>query len=111
MCQVHAQRKRPFESIYNGIKNDWRGTEVDLTYEEYLEFTKITNCHYCNSPIPWKAYGPRAYYLDRKDNDERYSKVNCVVCCTEGNIAKGNRYTYDEWKAAMKAVLEVRNGS
>lgn len=104
LCKVHAQQKRPFESIYECLKRDHRGIKVTISYEEYLEFTKQDKCHYCYERINWIPYSAskgeyksRAYYLDRKNNNLEYSKENCVVCCSKCNRARGNRYTYEEW--------------
>lgn len=103
-CISCSHKKKPFQSIYNSLKNDWRKLNNTLTYKQFLNFTKISNCHYCLSNIKWNPYGivngsfvSRSYYLDRKNNKLGYSKQNCVVCCTKCNIAKGNRYTYKEW--------------
>lgn len=103
-CGAHSHVKRPFESIYNSLKNDWRKTPVELSYEDFLDFTKHNACHYCTANIPWVEFGTvdgefisRSYFLDRKDNEGSYSVQNCVVCCTRCNRAKGNRYSYEEW--------------
>lgn len=117
LCKWHSKCKRPFESIFNGILQDvrWRHIPVDLTYEEFLEFTKIPNCHYCMATINWQPYGTvegqytsRAYFLDRKDNAFGYSKDNCVVCCSWCNIFRRNLITYEEMKVAMAAITELR---
>lgn len=116
-CRSHCQMKRPFESIYNGILQDirWRPVPVELTYEEYLEFTKVPDCHYCSAKIDWQPYGTvdgeyisRAYYLDRKDNAIGYTRDNCVVCCTWCNIFRRNLLTYEEMKVAMEAIMKLR---
>lgn len=120
MCQVHSHRKRPFESIYNGLSNDWRQTPVELSYEDFIEFTKITECHYCGDNIPWSAFSSdsgqfisRAYFLDRKNHDLGYSRINCVVCCTECNKTRSNRFTYEEFlllSPILKKIKANRNG-
>ncbi len=114
-CLIHSHTKRPFESIYNGIVNSWRGTPVELTYEEFINFTKIDQCHYCLSNIQWQAYGTvggnytsRAYYLDRKDNTKSYSVENCVVCCTRCNKARSNSFTYEEWYGMTKYLRDKK---
>ena len=33
--------------LYNILRKDYRNLEIALTYEEFLEFTKIKECHYC----------------------------------------------------------------
>jgi hypothetical protein len=115
-CSAHSHRKRPFESIYHSLRNDWRKLPNTLTYEDYLEFTKVSNCTYCKCIIPWNPYstikgnyGSRAHFLDRKDSKLGYSVSNCVVCCTICNKIKGNHLTHDEMLVAMEAVLKLRN--
>lgn len=79
------------------------GHVFSLTYEEFLKFTCIHQCHYCHAPITWAEYNARGvgirsrYNLDRKDNAQGYFKQNLVVCCKRCNWSKGNRYTYAEW--------------
>jgi hypothetical protein len=104
LCKSHAQRKKPFESIYNQIYRDDRGFISALSYEDFLSFTSNDACHYCLTKIVWNPYSTvnnefisRAYYLDRKDSSLGYSKSNCVVCCTKCNRAKNADYTYEEW--------------
>jgi hypothetical protein len=116
LCQSHSHMKRPFESIYHGIFNDWRKPEVLLNYEEFLEFTKIQNCHYCGDTIPWKPYatvkgefGSRAYFLDKKDHQGPYSKENCVVCCSECNYIKGARFSYKEYVLLGEVIRGIRD--
>ena len=111
-------RKRPFESLHHNLQY-WatrRGTEVDLSYEEFLEFTKVVVCHYCGDPIDWtgRDYNWRksfksGHFLDRKDNTLGYSKDNCVVCCKDCNFGKGDRFSYDEWKVMTAALREFRS--
>ena len=103
-CLSHSHKKRPFESIYNSLRNDHRKLEVHLTYDEYLEFTRISKCSYCVRPINWTEFAytegkfiSRSYFLDRIDNKLGYSKDNCVVCCTRCNRSRGDYFTYDEW--------------
>lgn len=114
-CKTHSHVKRPFESIYQGLFRDWRGIKVRLTYEEFLKFTEIRCCHYCDEPIPWEPYGTvngeyksRAYFLDRKDTDGPYSADNCVVCCTRCNRFRSAFLTYDEMLVVSKALKQYR---
>lgn len=103
-CQSCSHVKLPFESVYNRLRKSHRKLEVNLTYKEYLEFTKIENCYYCFQKIPWNKYATingkfisSSYFLDRKDNTLGYSTDNCVQCCTRCNRARSNKYTYEEW--------------
>ena len=103
-CKTHSHIKRPFESIYNGLFNDHRSPDVQITYEDFLKFTEIKQCHYCLEDINWQKYSvvdgkylSRAYFLDRKDNKIGYTKDNLVVCCTRCNRARGDKFSYDDW--------------
>lgn len=97
-------RLRPYEALYRYFLRmaERVNHTVELSYEEFLGFVSIDECHYCGSLISWvKSTQSReslSYNLDRKDNSHGYSVSNCVVCCTRCNLSKGNRFTYDEWK-------------
>jgi len=104
-------RLRPFEALYRKLVRDAktarsREVAVDLSYEEFLEFTKTTHCFYCDAGIEWKTFmsSGHGYRLDRKDSGKGYSTDNCVVCCTRCNRGKSNLFTFDEW-VAMTSVL------
>ena len=94
-------------SRYKSLKHGCKITKriVSLTLEDYLEFAKSNECHDCGEFIDWFSKSS-AYYLDRKDNSVDYTKENCVVCCTRCNMAKGNRFTYEEW-AKIGAVIRL----
>ncbi len=113
-CKFCANKKRPHESIYNQLKKNERNIDVLLTYDEYLEFTKETNCYYCNALISWYPYGmekgeyhTRAYFLDRKDHNGPYSKENCVVCCTRCNRFKSNFFSFEEFSKFIPTLKEI----
>ena len=105
-------KKRPYESLYNMMMYNAKKTlEHTITYEEFVEFTFVKECHYCGSGISWTAfnlswYGGR-YNLDRKDNSLGYTKGNCVVCCKRCNRSKSDAFTYAQWK--MIGNLMKRN--
>jgi len=111
-------RKRPYESLYSSFlyvcKVPGKGT--DITYEDFLEFTRINKCHYCDVPIIWAKHNihlrspghRQAYYLDRKDNLKGYTKDNVVVCCTRCNRGKSNLFSYDEWVEIGKCIRTMR---
>ena len=97
------------------------GQQNTLTFEDFLTFVQVKNCHYCERSIEWqpKAFrkvatrqykaNSRCYYLDRIDNDRGYVKENCVVCCTVCNGIKGNRLTYDEMLILRPSLIELAN--
>jgi hypothetical protein len=102
-CGCSTRFRRPYEALYNCFTSRSKKARhaVSLTYEDFVEFTSTVECHYCKAPIEWVKHftsgGPWIKYnLDRKDNDQGYSKENCVVCCSSCNFTKGHRLTYEE---------------
>jgi hypothetical protein len=101
-------RKRPYESLYNRLKHecDRRNNKLailEISYDDFLQFTKIEKCHYCGNSITWREFGCGWHKrssntnLDRKDNSQGYTKENCVVCCRRCNAGKSSLFTYSEW--------------
>lgn len=109
-----TQHKRPHEVQYKGLcRNAKTHKETNdlITYEDFLEFVKIVNCHYCGDRILWnrrsnKQVRSTAYNLDRKDSIKGYTKENCVVCCKRCNRAKSNLFSYEEWLEIGKFIQE-----
>lgn len=105
-CASCVHKKEPFYHVFKRLKNvgKFDNHEFTLTYNDFLEFTEIKDCHYCLKNIPWNPYCYEdneytrgGYFLDRMDNNKGYIKNNCIVCCTKCNRAKGDRYNYEEW--------------
>jgi len=117
LCQVCSRRKAPFIHNWKRLHSDWRELEVTITYEEYLDFTKIKECHYCDKPIPWHPHTSinnkhNGTYLDRKDNNIGYLKENCVVCCTRCNRMRSDKFSYEEFmlfSPVLKQIEKDRN--
>lgn len=104
-----CNRKEPFLWLYNRLMSDPRKYEKSLTLEEFIGFIKIKHCHYCKASIVWTPYAENrkyggSYNLDRKDNSKGYTKANCVVCCPRCNRAKGNMFTYAQFKKLGKVI-------
>lgn len=96
----NGNKIRPFEALYNMLVSMAKNrTYVELTYEEYLTFTKHKKCRYCGALVVWVPHyaNEHGHHLDRKDNALGYSKENCVVCCARCNAAKSDHFTYEEW--------------
>jgi hypothetical protein len=110
--------KPPYLGIYNRLLNAAKRTNriCDITYEEYLKYTQIDKCHYCNQHITWTPYRRRneynsyvGYGLDRKNNNVGYTKENCVVCCPKCNHVKGNLFTEQEMLQLGKIIGEIQH--
>jgi hypothetical protein len=119
LCRFCAHKGIPFRSAYNHLKDNIKRTNkkrkkqkvFDLSFEDFLQFTNINNCHYCNGPIFWIKHtgtGNHRYNLDRMDSSKGYSKDNVVVCCKECNIVKGAYFSYEEFKAVISLIKELR---
>ena len=117
-----CNRRRPYEWLYSGMvaSSKERGLTLDITYDDFAEFTKIEVCHYCTGRVWWNPHSTdhmrgehtRSYNLDRKDSSLGYLKNNIVVCCTRCNRAKNNLFTYEEWVEIGKVIAEFgkKNG-
>jgi hypothetical protein len=114
-CRPKSQPKRrlrPYESGYNAWTHRAKKKHsVLLTYEQFLELTKIINCHYCGCEIRWTEYLNKTIQgrrhgsnLDRKDNDLGYDIDNVVVCCGRCNAAKNAHFTYEEWLQLSQVI-------
>ncbi len=114
-CTSCHRKGRPFGIIFNRIKKNSsiKNIENTLTYEEFLKFTKINNCTYCQSKIHWLAHvpahyrGETGYNLDRKDPNKAYSKENCVVCCKICNWSKNDLFTHEEFLVIGKTIGKI----
>jgi hypothetical protein len=108
-------RLRPYEHLYKRLL--WRAKkfnlEVKMTYEEFLTFVQVQECHYCGDPIEWSMYKSTkhttsAYNLDRLKGNEGYTLNNVVVCCRRCNLRRG-QFTPDEWKVMISALKQYQN--
>jgi hypothetical protein len=114
-CACCVQRKKPYQHLHGMLiaTARHRSIDVDLTYDEFLEFTKVETCTYCNSPIEWEMWSSgrerysKAYNLDRKDNAKGYSKDNCVVCCTACNFIRRDELTHEEMLVLRPGLEEI----
>jgi 5-methylcytosine-specific restriction endonuclease McrA len=75
-------------------------------------------CHYCgieeeDFPKIWgdEFYGGikrgRILEIDRKGNNEPYSLENSVLACALCNMAKSDKFTYDEFKKVGELIRTI----
>ena len=115
-CKNCKHKLRPYEYIYNHLKyiSKRRKIECQLTYEDFLEFTNIKKCTYCNELVNWKTHTfnknnkKSGYNLDRIDNNLGYIKSNCCVCCPMCNSIKSNKFSYEEMLELGKIVSNIK---
>jgi hypothetical protein len=112
---LEAVRGVPYASLYHKLRKSsaTQGHACALTFKQFLEYTKVSTCHYCNATVTWAQHniGTRKrgnYNLDRKDNSKGYSTENCVVCCTVCNLTRGNRFTYEQFVEIGKLLNKMR---
>lgn len=107
-----SRRKRPYEYRYNCLVNRGRHP-VNISYEQFLEFTKIRECHYCGVDVDWgEPFGKgrsTACNLDRKDNTLPYELDNVVVSCRRCNYGKNDFFSYSEWLELGSVIRSWRD--
>jgi hypothetical protein len=106
---IQKHQLRPFEALYNKFCKKVKVSN-ELNYDDFLKFTEINNCHYCDFEINWKKKS--AYNLDRINNDLPYTNGNCVVCCGLCNFTKRDQFSYEEFcllGQTIKKIREYRN--
>lgn len=116
-CKSCKHKMLPYKFLYNYFiyKCQKRKIKNTLTYDEFIHFTKIKHCNYCNDEILWPKHNinnlhrPKCRYnLDRMDNLMGYTKENCCVCCPVCNSIKSNKFTYEEMKELGKTIKQLR---
>lgn len=113
-CTSCNRKGKPYGTLFARLEANAKKKQVklDLSYEEFLDFTKVKRCTYCQSEIDWKEHGKSgentvAYNLDRMDSSKGYSKENCVVCCKICNWSKNDLFSHEEFLIVGKAIGEV----
>jgi hypothetical protein len=114
-CERKVYRKRPYESLYHRfVRKNEKRFPVKLSYEEFVAFTKISECHYCGSIVKWSEYNitkqGNGYNLDRKDSGLGYRADNLVVCCSRCNKAKSDLFTYEQF-VELGAIMRKWNST
>ena len=86
-------------------KSKQRGIEFALSLEDYSKLISDP-CFYCEGKLGTVQVGTG---LDRIDSTRGYVIDNVLSCCGKCNMIKGETFTVEETKAAVKAILTVRN--
>lgn len=99
----------PYSTAYHRLQRSAvsRGLSLELTYEDYLEFTKTLKCFYCEITIPWNADRQLSYFLDRKNREDGYTKENVVVCCCTCNQIRGAQLTFEEMLILKPSLVSL----
>jgi hypothetical protein len=76
----------------------------EIEREDFDKLLDSGSCYYCEGSLNDTGCG-----LDRKDSNLGYTLDNVVPSCGVCNKIKTNLLTCEEMKAAMSAVLKIRN--
>lgn len=77
-----------------------RNHEWNLDFTTYKQMIE-NNCFYCKQSVLLET----GYNIDRKDNLIGYTIENSVCCCADCNVGKSDRFSSDEWKIAIEAIM------
>lgn len=102
MNKTRSPKRRFTEAKHSAKK---REIEWQLTLEKYSSLI-IMPCYYCANKLG--APVKRSIGLDRLDSNKGYELENVVSCCYTCNCIKNEFLTPEETKAAVNAVLEIR---
>lgn len=83
-----------------------RNLEFTIEFERWIEEIRKP-CYYCSNQL-----GPpteTGIGLDRLDNKQGYIDSNIVSCCKVCNLLKSDRFTAQETKVMVDAVLKFRS--
>jgi len=103
-----------FNALLDGYKRGASSRNLiwDIS-DDYFKFLTKQNCYYCNE-VPASEYkrtsqnGSYIYNgIDRKNNNEGYTKSNCVPCCGNCNQMKMS-FDYDYFLNKIKNIYENR---
>jgi len=93
---------RRYGILCKNAKN--REISINLSLEEYKSLIENGFCYYCNKDLSLEQGGS----LDRIINSKGYHITNVLPCCGTCNKMRGDRYTMEETKVMISALLEYR---
>ncbi|MCT4024403.1 hypothetical protein HZP91_15430 [Elizabethkingia anophelis] len=74
--------------------------KCDLTQDYIINILNNEKCIYCGYPSTG---------VDRIDNNIGHEMYNCVPCCKECNIARGDNFTHDEMFVIGKTIKLIKD--
>lgn len=96
----YLDHSQPLTSRYNSAVRQaiLREKTWDISPTEYNLLSK-ENCTYCGGSTGM------GIGLDRIDNSCGYSTSNVLPCCGRCNLTRGNRYTVEETRRMISAIM------
>ena len=115
-CKRCTQLGEPYFFIYNELRNHRnKKVEFNLTFEEFKQIINDPNCHYCGEQLiyhkhskNWGKVLTRAHQLDRKNNEEGYTKNNVIPCCWTCNRLKSDAFSYEEFMMLSPILKQIK---
>jgi hypothetical protein len=86
-----------------------RQINVEIDFEQWQAIAIGTDCVYCSGYLD--TDGKCGHRCDRKDNSKGYTLTNTIPCCGFCNGIKSDKLSFEETKAAIKAIIEVRKAN
>lgn len=80
-----------------------RGHGMSLSFKQYLKLISKL-CYYCGISLMDECGGG----LDRINNKHGYHFDNVLPCCGSCNKTRGDRWTVEEFKIMIKALIKFR---
>lgn len=107
--RLRTDAERGLNQVYASYKYDAyrRNYFWGLSLEEFKALSSCP-CTYCGKKPGGRSWGFLFNGLDRKDNKKGYHISNVVPACKTCNQVKGEHLSFDEMRAAMRAVLRLR---
>lgn len=111
LCQRLIQRPQLFARIRQ-LKTRFvraktqakrRGLNWLIDFESWQSLVASNSCHYCLGEL-----SPTGCGLDRKDNEEGYTKDNVVPCCRLCNTIKASIFSYEEMLILGRVIQDIR---
>lgn len=112
VCREKKSKEMPYVCLFGNYRRgaEKRHRKWKLSFDEFMELVH-SNCFYCSRPpsqiLRKEGWLNEAVYngIDRINNDEDYTKKNCVPCCKYCNLSK-SRWSVSEF---IEWINEVRS--
>lgn len=110
-CQIGHGRGKPLSNFERSLGHYQRSAETrnrkwELSLDQFRSLIN-TECFYCGHPPDnWLGFNG----IDRVNNDQGYTLINCVSCCSTCNYAKAKKSVseFAEWVSRAYDHLSVK---
>jgi len=103
---AHHYKQIDENRFKNAIKSAKRRNKVwNISFNDWKNLIE-KSCFYC-----FKLFKEEGSGLDRLDNNRGYELDNVIPCCGECNYLRSNKYTVEETKIMVDALLKFRGSN